>query len=104
MPIYEYECKSCGTSVERLEFHNGQSPICCDEDMTRVVSLPSNTVFKGSGFYATEYGTQPQHLSTTDQAIRAQRDCKESGLVAAHPGKTTKEQDQHFRDLERYGG
>jgi len=104
MPIYEYECESCGTSVEKLELRKEQIPVCCNQSMRRVVSMPAHAVFKGSGFYATEYGSQPQHLDPTAQAFRAQRECKENGLVACNPGTTTEKQKQHLRDIEKYGG
>ena len=104
MPIYEYECRSCGASVEQLKLSNDTSPKCCGASMNRVVSLPSHAVLKGAGFYATEFGGQPHNLGTTDQARRAQRECKEACLTPCRPKPTTRKQAQHIEDLERYGG
>jgi putative FmdB family regulatory protein len=104
MPIHEYDCAQCGAEVERLELHTELPPVCCKHEMRKVVSLPGVAVLKGAGFYATEYGTQPQHLNPTDQARRAARECKEQKLTRARPGRTTPKQAKHIEDLEKYGG
>ena len=104
MPIYEYECESCGVSAERFGSYNDSLPKCCGVPMHKVVSLPSHAVLKGTGFYATEFGAQPHNLQPTDQARRAQRECKEADLSPCQPKPTTRKQAQHIEDLERYGG
>ena len=43
MPIYEYECKTCGQEFERL-IRTGDVPVCpsCkSQDLTRLLSLSS---------------------------------------------------------------
>jgi len=104
MPIYEYDCVECGAIIERIEFHNELLPRCCGLEMRKIISRPGLPVFKGAGFYETEYGNQPQHLKPKDQAIRSARECKEQKLVPAKPSRTTPKQRQHFSDLEKYGG
>lgn len=58
MPIYEYQCTSCGESFEVLQGINETPELSCDKcdgtDIQRVLS-PGAFVFKGSGFYATDY-------------------------------------------------
>lgn len=104
MPIYEYECRSCGASVEKLGLLSDPPAECCGASMRKVMSLPSHAVLKGTGFYATEFGAQPHNLGTAAQAQRAQRECREACLTPCKPQQTTREQDRHFKDLERYGG
>ena len=104
MPIYEYECGSCGASVEKLELPSDPPTECCGAPMRRIMSMPAHVVLKGSGFYATEYGTQPHNLGATAQARRAQRECREAGLTPCKPKPTTRKQAQHIEDIERYGG
>lgn len=58
MPTYEYECKRCGFLFE--EFQNiTAAPLkhCpkCDGSVKRLIGKGSGIVFKGSGFYATDY-------------------------------------------------
>ncbi len=56
MPIYEYECGSCGKVFEEWNksFDDVESPCSCGGNAKRIVS---NTAFvlKGSGWYVTDY-------------------------------------------------
>lgn len=58
MPFYEYECLSCSHRFERYQ-RITDDPVhkCeqCDQKVRRVIHAPA-IHFKGSGFYATEYG------------------------------------------------
>ena len=56
MPIYVYQCDSCGVTFERHQsFSNAQLTRCpeCDGRVHRVIQ-PVGIVFKGSGFYITD--------------------------------------------------
>lgn len=60
MPIYEYECKKCGCHFEvRQDFDDEPVTECkndgCKGPAHRVFSPPT-IIFKGSGFYVTDYG------------------------------------------------
>jgi len=56
MPLYEYECESCGVRFERRQ-HMEDEPIktCpeCAGDVHRLIQ-PVGIIFKGSGFYVTD--------------------------------------------------
>jgi len=56
MPLYEYECESCGVRFERRQ-HMEDEPIktCpeCSGDVHRLIQ-PVGIIFKGSGFYVTD--------------------------------------------------
>lgn len=58
MPTYEYECLSCGTHFEMFQ-KMSESPtdkcIDCQGSVRRVVTGGSGLIFKGSGFYITDY-------------------------------------------------
>ena len=58
MPIYEYQCKSCGHGFEVLQGINESPELSCEKcdggKIERVLSAGA-FVFKGSGFYATDY-------------------------------------------------
>ena len=60
MPTYEYECDACGLSFERLQ-RISDDPIreCpeCGGSVRRLISSGGGLVFKGPGFYATDYGS-----------------------------------------------
>ena len=58
MPIYEYRCKKCGKVKEYLVLPGEEEPKYCDECGGELEKLPSfgvGFVFKGSGFYITDY-------------------------------------------------
>ena len=58
MPIYEYECQSCGKRIEALQ-KVGSPPLetcsCGDEGkLKKLLSAPAFQ-FKGDGWYVTDY-------------------------------------------------
>jgi len=58
MPVYEYECCDCSARFELREgFHDNGKHNCpkCSAETRRVFS-PVPIIFKGSGFYVTDYG------------------------------------------------
>ena len=58
MPTYEYECQDCGKAFELFQ-NITASPIrrCpeCKGKVKRLIGAGSGIIFKGSGFYATDY-------------------------------------------------
>ena len=58
MPIYEYECQSCGTRIEALQSFNDpplETCECGDEGkLKKLISAPAFQ-FKGDGWYVTDY-------------------------------------------------
>ena len=61
MPTYEYECEKCGTIFERFQSIKAE-PIkkCpeCDGPVRRLISAGAGVIFRGSGFYATDYRSE----------------------------------------------
>jgi len=61
MPIYSYKCEKCGRVFDKFEKasdSNGNNGIVkciyCGSDAKRLFS-PAGLIFKGSGFYKTDY-------------------------------------------------
>ena len=58
MPTYEYECKSCGYIFEQFQ-NMSDEPLreCpkCKKEVRRMIGIGAGIIFKGSGFYATDY-------------------------------------------------
>jgi putative FmdB family regulatory protein len=57
MPMYEYECLSCGKRTERLQrFDDPPLATCpsCGGEVKKLISAPA-VQFKGSGWYVTDY-------------------------------------------------
>ncbi len=57
MPLYEYQCESCGHRFEVIQKFSDAAPVCpkCGGAVEKLVSSPA-IQFKGSGFYLTDYG------------------------------------------------
>ena len=67
MPTYEYRCKECGHHFE--EFHSITAEpikICpvCKGKVERLISGGNGLIFKGSGFYITDYQRNSNGAST----------------------------------------
>ena len=58
MPTYEYECLTCGYKFEKFQSMTDK-PLkkCpkCKGRVRRLFGIGSGIIFKGSGFYATDY-------------------------------------------------
>ena len=66
MPTYDYICNECGERFENFQTMSSR-PLAkrpnCEEkncNVTRVISGGSGLIFKGSGFYLTDYKDQPK--------------------------------------------
>jgi putative FmdB family regulatory protein len=58
MPTYEYECTKCGHSFEvsqKMSDEPLKSCPKCNKEVKRLISGGSGVIFKGPGFYATDY-------------------------------------------------
>jgi len=57
MPQFEYRCERCGGYTTRIRKNNkADAPKCCGQHMTKVTTAPAAFIFKGTGFYANDYG------------------------------------------------
>ena len=75
MPTYEYLCKKCEHRFEIVQKITAASLTDCPEcggEINRVV-FPVGLVFKGTGFYVTDYGA----------SAKARRDDAKAGKEAA---------------------
>jgi putative FmdB family regulatory protein len=67
MPLYEYECDSCGIRFERKERMTAEPLKTCPEcagPVHRVIH-PVGVIFKGSGFYCTDNRSGSNLASST---------------------------------------
>ena len=59
MPTYDYKCPKCGTEfqlVQKITAKGGAKCPKCRTKAERQLSGGAGLVFKGSGFYLTDYG------------------------------------------------
>jgi putative FmdB family regulatory protein len=71
MPTYDYECESCGKSFELFqsisEAPKTKCPQCGRQKLKRLIGAGAGFLFKGSGFYITDY-------RSTDYKAKAKAD------------------------------
>lgn len=88
MPIYEYHCDNCDYDFELLqsinESHTAKCPTC-DKTAQKKISIPGGLVFKGSGFYITDYNksTGSSNSSITDTVKKNGSDGNGNGKGAS---------------------
>jgi putative FmdB family regulatory protein len=69
MPTYEYNCAKCGHNFEKVQSIKANALTVCPRDVcprkpwgkgkvTRRIGLGGGLIFKGSGFYETDYRSE----------------------------------------------
>ena len=90
MPTYDYICENCGYEFERFQSITA-NPIrkcsrCGKRKLKRLIGAGAGVIFKGSGFYQTDYrsenyknGEKSEKSSTTKEKTSAEsKDTKSS--------------------------
>lgn len=64
MPTYEYECGNCQHAFEEFQAMSDKPlrkcPKCGKLKLQRLIGAGAGIIFKGSGFYETDYKRKPQ--------------------------------------------
>ncbi|MFQ5860019.1 MAG: FmdB family zinc ribbon protein [Dehalococcoidia bacterium] len=90
MPIYDYECASCGRSFELRQSFDAETeevcPVCGGRARRRF--HPVGVIFKGSGWYVNDYGRKSSTLSGDDHQGEAKKESseKESSTASQEGG------------------
>ncbi len=76
MPTYEYECPSCGHHFELFQMMSDEHLRTCPEchkPVRRLIGSGSGIIFKGSGFYATDYRKTKPPAPSADNKQKGSR-------------------------------
>lgn len=91
MPTYEYECSSCGHAFEALQSMSEpklvKCPKCKKNKLQRLIGTGGGVIFKGSGFYETDY--KKKDAPSSDPIPAAAKPSCASG-ACPHAGKCHK--------------
>ena len=62
MPTYDYECRACGNRYELFQSITAKPtkkcPTCGKNSATRLIGTGGAIIFRGSGFYQTDYRSE----------------------------------------------
>ncbi|UCE99347.1 MAG: zinc ribbon domain-containing protein [Planctomycetota bacterium] len=62
MPTYEYLCANCGYELEQFQAITAKAlrkcPNCGRKELRRLIGTGAGVIFKGSGFYQTDYRSE----------------------------------------------
>jgi putative FmdB family regulatory protein len=72
MPIYEYQCSNCGYKLDELQTMSEpplvKCPNCGKDTLKRLIGAGAGIIFKGSGFYQTDYKSSSKETSKSSSA------------------------------------
>ena len=90
MPIYSYKCDSCGEIFDKLVKPGENGKVLCVHcnSFTRRVFSPVGIIFKGSGFYSTDYKTGTKgagHAASSRE--KNKKDSQETKTAAGEKSK-----------------
>lgn len=86
MPTYEYLCAKCGHEFEQFQSMKDEPlkkcPKCKKTGVKRLVGGGAGLIFKGSGFYITDYKKSGSSASGSEKKTEAKAEKKPSAPTA----------------------
>ncbi len=103
MPTYEYQCEECGTVTDIFhsitdkplrKFRKADNQNCsCKAPVTRLLGRGAGIIFRGSGFYETDYRSDSYKKAAKADSETASGSSKSDGKGKADSnGKVTKKE------------
>lgn len=100
MPTYEYQCGNCGHQFEKIQKISDPSRVeCprCEGIAERLISGGAGLLFKGSGFYATDYRSKSYKEAVEKETA------KDSSTSATSTGKADAGKAEAGTDAKKSG-
>ena len=91
MPIYEYQCKKCGTIEEALQKFSDKPLTRCRHCSGKLHKLVSRSSFhlKGTGWYVTDYANRSKDSAAASEKISNSGDSVKPEKTASPAKKTS---------------
>ncbi len=103
MPTYEYKCECCGYEFEQFQSITAKPirkcPKCGKTSIKRLIGIGSGVIFKGPGFYATDYRTESYKKAAESEKDTISKDNKKKETTAE--SKDTKSSEKAESSTER---
>lgn len=88
MPTYEYACAACGHKFEEFQSIKAEPikkcPQCKKNKVQRLISAGAGFIFKGSGFYETDYRSEAYKTAAKSDGSSA-TPATPAGTTSAEP-------------------
>ena len=90
MPTYDYECQKCGNRFEVVQSMNDAKlekcpGAACDGAVKRLLGTGAGIIFKGSGFYQTDYRSSSYQAGAKSENGASTKDSTPKSDTAAAP-------------------
>src|SRR6185436_16853848 len=93
MPTYEYECTKCGHAFEQFQSMRDeplkQCPQCKKKGLKRLVGGGAGLIFKGTGFYITDYKNKSGGKDAGAESKPAEKKPATDAKPSAAPAKSS---------------
>lgn len=87
MPTYQYECDACDHDFEAFQYMLDKKlktcPQCGKDELHRLIGAGGGIIFKGSGFYETDYKRKESPASASEGVAQGTA----SDKAKSEPGK-----------------
>lgn len=91
MPTYEYECEACGHQFETFQSITDKPlrrcPKCGRLKMRRLIGKGAGIIFKGSGFYQTDYRSESYNKQMKEEKRETTAEPKKEHAKTGPSGK-----------------
>jgi len=94
MPTYEYICENCGYELEQFQAITARPirkcPKCGKRELKRLIGTGAGIIFKGSGFYETDYRSESYKKAEKSEKGTTDTDTAEKKAETKTETKDTK--------------
>jgi len=102
MPTYDYLCQSCGHELEIFQQITAKPikkcPSCGEMDLKRLIGTGSGVLFKGSGFYQTDYRSESYKKSAKADSPSGSSSDSSGDSSSKKPSSDTKKKTTSTKD------
>lgn len=97
MPTYEYQCNACGHRFDELQSFSDaplkKCPACKKNKLQRLIGTGAAILFKGSGFYQTDYRSESYKSAASadkpaEKSEKTDTTAKPAATETAKPAET----------------
>jgi putative FmdB family regulatory protein len=94
MPTYDYACEKCGHKFEEFQSITAKPlrkcPECKKMSLKRLIGAGAGIIFKGSGFYQTDYRSDSYKSAATKDSGSSSKKTDKTESKTASASKDTK--------------